>query len=1279
MSEKKPTYEELEREVAELRAELERNRARAESAEHLARRLELLDKVMEQTGEGIAVVDMDGDIQFINRAFAAMHQYDPWELIGRNLSIFHTERQLQEEVLGFNEIVREKGFCSGEVSHVRRDGAEFPTHMTSTLLRDEEGRPVGMIGVMADISRLKKAQSMLQEQEVVFTSLMTSMTEHVVYHDTDLSVRWANNAAAASLGLKPEELEGKTCHEMWHGSAEPCRNCPVLRARDTGEPAQMEMSGPDGRHWFIRGYPVHDALGRVNGMVEFTLEITDRINFEQALKQSEYLYRSTIDAMDDILHVVDADLNIVLHNRAMMEINRSLGLPDDVSGKNVFDVYPFLPGATREEYLHVLETGEPLMSEEISELAGREIITETRKIPIMENERTVRIVTMVRDITERKRAEEELRKERATLEDIINLNPYAISLFDKNGRYLTSNQAHQDLMGELPNEDYVIFDDPIVVEKIPPEYIQRLKSGESVTAPGIWYNAHKIAPRFPDRDLCLRTTAFPVFDDRGEIDCFVLMYEDTTERMKAQEDLRRSEERYRSLAESAQDAIFIINNQFRVEYINEAASRMLGKNIEETFHTPLEKLFPPDTVQYMKKDITAVFDTGHAHYSENHIPFGEAGIWLGTQLVPLRDETEGRVHAVLGMSRDITERRQTEEAMHDVLSRFESVLENTPLVAVQGFDRQGVVRHWNQACETLYGIPAAHAVGRTIQKLLLKSDEVPEFDATIEEIWRTRRASEPREWELKTQSGARCWVYSSMFPVMLHGEVDEIFCMDVDITERRLAEEALRDANERLEATINALPDLLFILDYEGRFLEYYSPAGTSLFLPPDVFMDRQVDEMLPPDVATLIMDAIHRVQKTGEKATVEYMLEIPQQGEAHFEAILSPMGEAGRPGSGIVALVRDITERKKLEQAKINFLGSISHELRTPLSLILGYSEMLLKENLPHNVRRKLNIINERGRQELKLVEELITLAKFESGETRYDMQDELFMPFLERHLSEARVMVENLVAKRFRTADFVFNKEIDPALKGAVVSCDPQRIRQVLDNLIENAVKYSPRERLEFKVTAALQDQHIVLGVHDRGVGIDATDRDIIFKPFYQVRTGRHPLSDGMGKGLSIVKDFVLAHNGRVWLDSEPGRGSTFFFSLPIKEFVDEEESQAVRKILVVDDDHDFVDFVESLLLSEGFEVVTAADEDQTYARLEEWRPDLILLDIQLPGGNGMDICYRLKHDRNLSDVYIYFLSAKMPAELSVITKEVGADGFFSKPFEIDSFLDTIENLSK
>lgn len=1015
--------------------------------------------LFEQSRDAIYLSMHDGRTVDINQATVDLFGYSREENL--NLNAVDTYADPRDREAFQREIEKNGSVTNYEVKLKKKDGTLMDCLLTSTLRRSNEGNIVGYQGIIRDVTEKKRTEKALADSERHYRLLIETMNDGVAVLDTGGTVTYVNDKFSELIGYKHEEITGRSIKNFIEES-----NMQIFRdqfaSRRKGAAGSYELAfrkkGGGSVSAIVSAKPLLDESGGFAGAFavitdissrkraeeelneykdrleeligertgeltsairELQREIAERRHAEAALLDSELQLRTTLDSMADAIHVADEDLRIVLMNKRFKEWNRSLGLPTDVIGKNLLEVFPFLPDIVREEYRRVFETGETLSSEETSEIAGETIITETWKIPVFEEGRVAQVTTIVRDITARHDAEQALRESEERYRTMFESMGNGVVIYeapDGGGDFIVKdiNSATEriehvnraDIIGEKATRAFPGVRDCGILDV----YRRVWNTGKSEHCPPFFYKDERVAGW---------RESFVYKLPSGEI---VEIYDDVTDRKRAEDALRESEERYRSLAETARDFIFIVGRDDVIQYVNSAGAALFGAAPEAITGKKRSLLFPPTTSEMQQKYFDDCFYKGVHSSSETFYGFPNKEIWLDTSLVPLKNE-EGEVTAVLGIS--------------------------------------------------------------------------------------------------------------------------------------------------------------------------------------------------------------------------------------------------------------RDITERKQLEQAKINFLGSISHELRTPLSLILGYSEMLLRENLPPSAKKKIGIIHDRGRQELKLVEELITLAKFESGEIHYEMAGVNLRSLLEKYLGETRLMIANIVQKRYRDAGFHFEKHISEDLKGAVVHCDEQRIKQVLDNLIENAVKYSEKDRLEFKVTAELEGGHVRIGVIDKGIGIPKNEQEKIFKPFYQVRTGRHPVSDGMGKGLSTVKETIEAHGGKVWVESEPGSGTAIYFTLPVKEFAEHAEPGAIRKILILDDEPDIAELVENLLASEGFEAAAAYSEKEALAILEEFKPDLILLDVQLPDADGLEFCRRLKSHERFGAVPVYLFSAKSKEDLTRMMAECGADGFVSKPFGIDSFLEIIENL--
>jgi PAS domain S-box-containing protein len=274
----KPTDEELEQRVQEL----EKKNPEQSQSDY---RIPLLLMAIEQSSEGIAVSDLDGNLEYLNHSFAKMHGYSAEELIGKNLSIFHTAQQMPS-VKKANKQIKKTGSFKGVIWHVTHDGTEFPTAIDSSLVWDNRGNPIAMVWILRDVTKLHRAENMFRENEQETGIVLNSLVEHVIHQDTEMRVIWANRAACESVNLTQEELVGCFCYEIWSQRSLPCSDCPVVEAMKTGQPEEKEKYTPDGKAWFVRGYPVRDANGKIVGAIELALEITERKQAEKELQKS---------------------------------------------------------------------------------------------------------------------------------------------------------------------------------------------------------------------------------------------------------------------------------------------------------------------------------------------------------------------------------------------------------------------------------------------------------------------------------------------------------------------------------------------------------------------------------------------------------------------------------------------------------------------------------------------------------------------------------------------------------------------------------------------------------------------------------------------------------------------------------------------------------------------------------------------------------------------------------------------------------------------------------
>jgi signal transduction histidine kinase len=294
----------------------------------------------------------------------------------------------------------------------------------------------------------------------------------------------------------------------------------------------------------------------------------------------------------------------------------------------------------------------------------------------------------------------------------------------------------------------------------------------------------------------------------------------------------------------------------------------------------------------------------------------------------------------------------------------------------------------------------------------------------------------------------------------------------------------------------------------------------------------KTVAEVVSPDVARAVTGAVTEVLRTGEPQVCEYPLSV--QGILHsYEARIVVSGP-----DEVVGIVRDITQRKEVERLKDEFISTVSHELRTPLTSLVGFTELMLKRQFPAEKQHQyMNLIHDESVRLAHLVNDLLDLQRAQLGNLTYH--------FAALDLETLLKKCGTLFEQRIASLRFAIASPLPP------VNADDERVRQVMTNLLSNAVKFSPAEGT-VTVGARVQEDHVLIWVADEGAGIPAEAIPKLFTRFFRVDNKETRHIGGAGLGLALVKEIVAAHGGRVWVESTPGQGSTFFFTLPVVEQV-------------------------------------------------------------------------------------------------------------------------------
>jgi len=368
------------------------------------------------------------------------------------------------------------------------------------------------------------------------------------------------------------------------------------------------------------------------------------------------------------------------------------------------------------------------------------------------------------------------------------------------------------------------------------------------------------------------------------------------------------------------------------------------------------------------------------------------------------------------------------------------------------------------------------------------------------------------------------------------------------MVKRRKAEDDLYKSERRNRSILNSIPDRMFRFSGDGTFMDYNAPSEESLMIPAMEFIGKNISDIFPKHISTPSIVNIKKALKGGNIEILNYQMDL-DEGVRYYESRFVATGE-----DEVLAIIRDITDRKEAEKilrekaeaeaanlSKSKFLANMSHELRTPLNAVIGFSEMLASKNfgeLNEKQERYVNNISSSGSHLLDLINDILDLSKIEARKMELFIEEFNSLDVID----EVCYSLMPLILKK----ELELNLSVDEDVKW--IFADVTKFKQILYNLLGNAVKFTSQGG-SITISGSIVGDEGHFSVEDTGKGIAPDSLSSIFDPFSQVEKFETKVEKGTGLGLALVKRFVMLHGGKVWVESELGKGSKFSFSLPIE----------------------------------------------------------------------------------------------------------------------------------
>jgi len=765
----------------------------------------------------------------------------------------------------------------------------------------------------------------------------------------------------------------------------------------------------------------------------------------------------------------------------------------------------------------------------------------------------------------------------------------------------------------------------------------------------------------------------PRFAPGGEFLGYVGSVVDITERKVTELAARRGQEQLEILSDTVPALISYVGPDRCYVTCNAEYSKWFGLSRNEIVGRPMLDVLGADAWRVVGPHIEKAFAGEPSEYEAevNYRHGGRRSIYA--RYTPHRDPA-GAIVGVVCLVTDITSRTQASHAH----ARLAAVVDwSEDAIVTKTLD--GIITTWNRGAAKLFGYSAEEAVGQPVT-MLIPEGRRHEEEKILARI-RTGETVEPYETVRQRKDGSLLDVSLAVSPIVSEdGRIVGASKIARDITLRKRAEADVRRSREALNSLVDQAPFGIYIVDSELKIAQMNARSQAGAFFNVRPIIGRGIAEVMrilwPEAVAVEVIAAFERTLATGE-AYRSRDFSSPRADTDNVESYEWELHRItlpdGRPG--VVSYYFDSTRLRRAEHAlreadrrKDEFLATLAHELRNPLAPIRNGLQILRSAELDAAAAPQVHEMLERQVNHLvRLVDDLMEVARVTRGRIELRKEPVDLGTMLKSAVETSRPLIE---AAHHELTVTVPDEPV-------TVVADPVRLAQIIANLLNNASKYTD-DGGRISLAGRREGDHAVVSVCDSGVGIPVDVLPRVFDLFAQADRTYQRAQGGLGIGLTLVRTLVELHGGAVAAKSEGlGRGSEFIVRLPLGVDTAErrdrqpgkrEDAFASQRILVVDDSRDAAETLAVLLESLGADVQTASDGPAALDELEAFRPSVMLLDIGMPGMDGLEVARRARQRPEGRDVTLIALSGWGQEEDRRRSREAGIDYHLVKPVNLD-----------
>jgi PAS domain S-box-containing protein len=1110
-------------------------------------------------------------------------------------------------------------------------------------IRDESGRVVLVVEHVRDITERRLAEEALKESEGRFRTLIEDSPESLFLTDVQGTILAASRVAAQRLGKNLAEIIGVSAFDLFPPEVAARRRVMFEQAVATGLPVRLGDARGD-RHFDIHFNPILDAEGKVSRLSVLGLDITERKNAEQALKESEARFRAIFATAQDSIFIKDRSFRYTLVNPAL---ERLFGRPAaEIIGKTDLS----LLGAADTERIRKQDrrvlNGEVVKGIHTVTVQDVPVTFHYIKAPLRDEAgEIVGICGIARDISDLKRVEAALSESEERFRMLFEYAPDAYILADMQGEIIDCNQAAEDLAGygreELVGNNFACLPWLDFRQQVRlADLLAQTARGE-VMGPVDFTLTHKDGGEVIAEGLSL-----PLYIQGQNL--VMTIVRDITARKQAEAALKESEARFRHISSTISDISYSCtvwpDGSHVLDWLAGAAERITGYSAEQIKARRCWDFLVIEADQPRFEKYIAGLGTGASGTCELRLRHKNGGIvWVASfaKIVPIPEQPG--VFSIYGGLVDISARKQAEEALAAHLEFLRLLLDTIP-DPIFFKDPQGAYLGCNKAFEDFLGVTRQEIVGKSVYDLSPReqADEYHRMDLEAFQV------AGPQVYESRVQAadGTRRHVvfHKATFPEPTGG-VGGLVGIIMDITGLKQAEAELRESEQRFRLMAETIQDVFWIATRRIGKTVYVSPGfeyiwgrtREALYRNPKLFL-----ETVHPEDRERVRTEIIAAREGSIPWDHEYRI-IRPDGTARW---IQNRGFPVRDDQGRVILftgvATDITEHKALEgqllqaqkmEAVGRLAGGVAHDFNNLLMAITGYGELMRAKVLRDDpLYGHLENILKAGDRAAALTQQLLTFSR------QQVIQPQVID--LSRVVLDLESMLRRLIGEDLHL-------EVVTDRSPAVVKADPGQMGQIIMNLVVNARDAMPQGgRLTLKISAvdltescnsrfgpAPPGAYVILVAQDTGVGMDEDTQAHVFEPFF---TTKEP-GKGTGLGLSTVYGIVKQSGGYLDLESSPGAGSAFTIYLPRLEAVVEpskakipitDSFQGDETILLVEDEDMLRGLLAKFLRLYGYTVLEARHGGEALLACERHPGPIHLMvtDVVMPQMSGRELADRL-----------------------------------------------------